>query len=98
MGQPSISVSIWFPIKAVAQTAKCRQVNRKFANAGVGENDIDSPFRLRNGLIKAIKVRQLGNVSLNTKNVGAHCLHGLIEFLLAAAGDEDKGALFDEKL
>jgi hypothetical protein len=56
-----------------------------------------SPFRLGNGLIKAIKVRQLGNVSLNTRNVGAHCLHGLIEFLLAAAGDEDKGALFDEK-
>src|SRR5215472_16159574 len=28
MGQPSISVSIWFPIKAVAQEAKCRQFNR----------------------------------------------------------------------
>jgi len=60
MGQPSISVSIWF-------------------------------------LIKAIKFRRLGNVSLNTRNVGAHCLHGLNEFHLAAVGDEDKGALCDEQ-
>jgi len=39
----------------------------------------------------------LGNVSLNSRNVGADCTHGLVEFLLAAAGDEDIGTLFDEK-
>src|SRR6266404_6121534 len=70
----------------------------KFANAGVGENNIDSPLHLRDGLIKTIKVSQLGNVSLNSRNVGADCLHGLVEFLLAAARDEDIGTFFDEEL
>src|SRR5712692_8110535 len=69
----------------------------KFANTGVGENNIDSPLHLRYDLVKAIKVSQLGNVSLNARNVGADCLHGLVEFLLAAARDEDIGTLFDEK-
>ncbi len=70
----------------------------EFANAGVGENNIDSPLHLGDGLIKTIKVSQFGNVSLNSRNVGADCLHGLVEFLLAAARDEDERALFDEKL
>src|SRR5258708_20859058 len=69
----------------------------KFANAGVGENNIDSPLHLRDGLVKTIKVSQVGNVSLNSGNVGADCLHGLVKFLLAAAHDEDIVALFDEK-
>src|SRR3989454_11474238 len=69
----------------------------KFADAGVGENNIDSPLHPKDGLVKAIKVSQLSNVSLNSRNVGANCLHGLVEFLLAAARDEDIGTLFDEK-
>src|ERR1700687_628525 len=69
----------------------------KFAHAGVGENNIDSALHLRDGLVKAIKVSQLGNVSLNSRNVGADCLHGLVEFLLAAPRDEHIGTLFDEK-
>src|ERR1700757_221544 len=70
----------------------------KFANTGVGENNIDSPLQLRDGLVKTIKVSQLGNVSLNSRNVGADGLHGLVEFLLATARDEDERALFYEKL
>src|ERR1700689_94148 len=70
----------------------------KFANAGVGENNVDSPLHLGDGVVKTIQVGQLGDVTLNSRNVGADCLHSLVEFLLAAAGDEDIGALFDEKL
>src|SRR5437867_2260075 len=69
----------------------------KFANAGVGENNIDSPLHLRDGLVKTIKVSQVGNVSLNSGSVGADYLHGFFKFLLAAARDEDIGTLFDEK-
>src|SRR6267142_827427 len=69
----------------------------KFANASVGENNVNSPLHLRDGLVKTIKVSQLGNVSLNSRNVGADCLHGLVKFLPAAARDEDIGTLFDEK-
>src|SRR5690242_1903366 len=70
----------------------------KFANSGVGENNIDSSLHPRDGLVKTIKVGQFGNVSLNSRNVAADCLHGLVEFLLAAARDEDIGTLFDETL
>src|ERR1700680_3050821 len=70
----------------------------EFAKAGVGEHNIDAPVHARNSLVKTIKVSRLGDVSLNSRNVGADYLHGLVEFLLAAARDEDIGALFDEKL
>src|SRR5260370_18759758 len=70
----------------------------KFANAGVGEYNIDSPLRVRDGLVETIKVGQFGNVSLNARNIAADCLHGLVEFLLAAARDEDIRTLFDKKL
>src|SRR5260370_27378096 len=70
----------------------------KFANAGVSKNNIDSSLHLRDGLVKTIKVSQLGDVSLNSRNVAADCFHGLVEFLLAAARDEDIGTLFDEEL
>src|SRR5260370_39023977 len=70
----------------------------KFGNAGVGENDIDSTLHFRNGLVKAIQVGPFGNVALNATNVAAECLHGLVEFLVSAARDEDKAALFTERL
>src|SRR6266849_8817413 len=69
----------------------------KFANAGVGDNNVASPLHLRDGLVETIKVGRISNVSLNTRNVAADCLYGLIEFLLPTARDEDVGALFDEK-
>src|ERR1700704_4090941 len=70
----------------------------KFTNAGVGENNIDSRLHVRDGLVETIKVGQFVNVSLNAGNVGVDCTHGLVEFLLAAARDEDIRTLFDEKL
>ncbi len=68
-----------------------------FNYAGVGENDVDSPLSL-DGFVETIKVGQFGNVSLNARNVAADRLHGLIEFFLATARDEDIGALPDEEL
>src|SRR5258707_2285928 len=70
----------------------------KFANAGVGENNIDSPLHLCDCLVETIKVGQFGNVSLNASNVAADCLYGLVEFLLASACNEDIGALVDKEL
>src|SRR5258707_497528 len=70
----------------------------KFANAGVGENNIDSSFHLSDNFVETIKIGQFGNVALNARNIAADCLHGLVEFLLPAARDEDVGTLFDEKL
>src|SRR6202140_1475057 len=70
----------------------------EFAHAGVSENNVDSPLHLGDGFVETIKVGRLGDVPLNSRNVGADCLRGLVEFLLATARDEDIGALFDEKL
>src|SRR5260370_25023425 len=70
----------------------------EFAKAGVGENNIDSPLHIRDRCVKTIKVSQSGNIALNSRNIGADCVHGLVEFLLATARDEDIGTLFDEKL
>ncbi len=70
----------------------------KFANAGVGENNIDSLLHLTDCLVETIQVGQLCDVSLNASYVAADCLHGLVEFLLATARDEDIGTLFDEEL
>src|ERR1700694_1489957 len=70
----------------------------KFANTGVGENNIDLPLRLSDGLVKTIKVSQFGNVSLHARDVAPDRFHGLVEFLLPTARDENIGALFDEKL
>src|ERR1700721_217781 len=69
----------------------------EFAYAGIRENNVDSPLHLGDGLVKTIKVGQLGDVALNSGNVGADCLHGLVELLLATARYEDIGTLFDEK-
>src|SRR5258707_11703404 len=69
----------------------------KFANASVGEDNIDSLFCLSDSLVETIKVSQFGNVSLNARNVAADCLYGLVELLLATARDEDVGTLFDEE-
>src|SRR5271168_1784478 len=69
----------------------------EFAHAGISENNVDSPLHLGDGLVKTIKVGQLGDVALNSRNVGADCLHSLVEFLLATARYEDIGTLFNEK-
>src|ERR1700676_3913438 len=68
----------------------------KFSNAGIGENDIDSP-PLPDNLIETIKVCQFGNVSLNSSHVAADLLYGPVEFFLTTASDVDIGTRFNEK-
>src|SRR6202041_2878663 len=68
----------------------------KFANAGVGENNINSPLHLGDGLVETIEVVKFGNVSLNARNVAADCLYRLVEFLPATARDEDICPLLGE--
>src|SRR6266851_3508206 len=69
----------------------------KFADPGIGDQDIDLSFRLY-GLVESIEVRQFGDVAANACNVAADRLDSLVELLLAAARYEDVGALFNEPL
>ena len=70
----------------------------KFTNARVGENNIYSPLHLADCLVETIKICQFGDVSLNAHHVAADRRHRFVEFLLAAARDEDLCPLFDEEL
>ena len=54
----------------------------KFANTGVGKNDIDSPLQLRDRVVETVEIGQIGNVSLNARNIAADCLYSLVEFFL----------------
>src|SRR6202166_1628695 len=47
----------------------------KFANAGVGENNIDAPLHLGDGRVETIKVGQFGNVSLKARKVAVDWLY-----------------------
>src|ERR1700722_15305810 len=69
----------------------------KFGNASVGKNNVDAAFHPGNGLVKAVKVGQFGDVALNASNIAADGLHSVVKFFLAAARDEDISALLDEK-
>src|SRR5216683_4844108 len=69
----------------------------KFTNAGVGENNIDSPLHLTDCLVETIQVGQFCDVPLNARHVAADCRDSLVEFLLAVRHDEDIGTLLDEK-
>src|SRR5271170_1196640 len=68
----------------------------KFSDAGIGEKNINSPLGL-DGLVETIQVRQFGNISPDADGAGADEFHGIIEFLLATASDEDISALLDEE-
>src|SRR5580704_2573918 len=70
----------------------------EFTDAGVGENNIDLSLHFADCLVEMIKIGHFGNVSPNTGRIGADCLHGLVEFLLAAPCDENISTFIDEPL
>src|ERR1700681_3151432 len=70
----------------------------KLTEAGICEDNVDSPpFRL-DGFIEPIKVNQLGDVSLDAGDIVPNGSHRLVKLLLATARDEDVGPFFDEVL
>src|SRR5882757_4093741 len=68
----------------------------EFTNAGVGENNVDLALPFGNDFVKTIEVGKVGDVSLNSENIGTDGPHGLVEFLLATTRYENVGALFDK--
>ena len=69
----------------------------EFADAGVGEDNIDSSLHFADCLVKKIKIGHFGDVSPDTDRIGTDGLHGLIEFLLATPRDEDMRAFLNEQ-
>src|SRR5262249_44072327 len=64
--------------------------------AGVGEQDVESAVPLLHRGEQPVEVREVGDVARHAGDVLADLPDRLIEFRLAAAGDEDVGALRDE--
>src|SRR5580693_6002649 len=83
------------PNRDVAQT--CALPPSTNSSMPVTKLESSDALGLGDGLVETIKVGQLGDVALNARNVGADCLYGLVELLLATARYEDIGTLFDEK-
>ena len=75
-----------------------RPEGREFTAAGIGEDDIDVASLLLDGCVQAVEVGEFGHVALDSGDVLANRLDRLVEFSLAAAGNEDLSAFGDEML
>jgi hypothetical protein len=64
--------------------------------AGVGEQDVEAALLALHGGEQLVEVRPVRDVARHAGDVLADLPDRLIEFRLAAAGDEDVGALGDE--
>jgi len=62
-----------------------RSQGSEFAAAGVGEDNINTPCPLLNRRIQPVEIRKARHVALNSSNVLADQLDGLIEFTIPAA-------------
>jgi hypothetical protein len=69
----------------------------ELALSGAGEEDVDLALLALNRIVETVEIIQVGGVALHAGDVFADELHGLIELVLAAAGDEDVRSLFDEE-
>jgi hypothetical protein len=70
----------------------------EFTDAGVRENNINSPLYRADSLVETIKICQFGGVPLNACDVSADRHHSLVEFPLTAARDEHIYPFIDEEL
>ncbi|SPF34315.1 hypothetical protein SBA4_1480009 [Candidatus Sulfopaludibacter sp. SbA4] len=69
---------------------------RKAPSPRIGDEDINVPFLLFHLFIQAIKIGQVGDVTLNAGDVAPYFLDGLIQFFLAAASNENICAFRDK--
>ena len=69
-----------------------------FAAAGAGPQYVEAALLPLDGVVQAVQVVQVGGVALDAGDVAANLLHGLVQRVLTAAGDEDVRSLVDEQL
>ena len=69
---------------------------RKAPSPRIGDEDINVPFLLFHLPIQTIKIGQVGDVALYAGDVAPDFCDGLIQFFLAAAGNENIGAFRDK--
>jgi hypothetical protein len=70
----------------------------RFFDEGRASKDHVDLTLLRDGLVEAVEIIELGDVGLYAGDVPSDLRDGLVEFGLAATGDEDIGALLNEPL
>lgn len=68
------------------------------APACAGPQHVEASLLPLDGVVQAVQVVQVGGVALDAGDVAADLLHGLVQGVLAAAGDEDVRSLLDEQL
>src|ERR1700746_3478718 len=70
----------------------------RLRNSGLRKQDIAFAFLFFYFLVQAVQVVEIGNVPLDASHISADFGHGLIQFRLAAARNEDVGSFFHEAL
>lgn len=81
--------------------SKCSSVmepRNQRPSARVGEDDVYASFFFTDLSVDPVKVRQVGNVSLNCGDIRTNGSHGSFKFGLTTTDDVDVGALLDELL
>jgi hypothetical protein len=68
------------------------------ARAGADPQHVDAALLPLDRVVQAVQVVQVGGVALDAGDVAADLLHGLVQGVLAPAGDEDVRSLVDEQL
>src|SRR6266481_8490261 len=68
----------------------------EFAQAGVGEEDVDATLLLLHRRVQSIQIREIGDVPLDAADVLADLAHRRVELGLTAPGDEDVRAFRGE--
>src|SRR6266478_2880699 len=70
----------------------------RLRNSGIRKKHIELAFLCFYFLVQAVQVVEIGNVPLDASHISADFGHGLIQFRLPAARNEDVGSLFDKSL
>lgn len=70
----------------------------KGAAPGIGDQDVNVSFLFFYLSIQTIEIGQIGDVALNAGEIAADFPDGLVQFVLAAACNENIGAFRDKQL
>jgi hypothetical protein len=75
-----------------------RTERRKFADAGIGKENIYPPLLCFDSLKQKVEVGQIRNVTADGNDICAYCRNGCIKLLLSPPSNKYKSALGSEQL
>src|SRR6185312_9919522 len=71
---------------------------KQASRPGIGEDDIEGAALGLHRRVKPVEVGRIGDRALHRAGIRPEVGHGVVEYVLPAAEDEDEGAFLDEAL